>query len=146
MWFTSNVPDDTCRDLAFQDAFVLKQSDRVLSFIVYTCIDGSIQITLMGTRPEAIGKGLGSILLQGFCAHIKGMGFGRIVAYTVPPDRKPAYLPTLRFYEKNGFKVARRFDELWESGALQLVKELGAEVEPRAMCTTRSGTRNNSGR
>jgi len=124
-WFTPNVPADTYRDLGFQDTFVLKRGGKVLSFIVYTCIDGSINITLMGTRPDLMRKGLGSTLLEGFFDHIRGLGFDRIVAYTVPPDKKPVYLNTLRFYQRHGFKLARRFDELWEAGALQMIRNLG---------------------
>ena len=123
-WFTPNVPADTYRDLGFQDAFVLKQEGKVLSFIVYTCIDGSIHITLMGTRPDLMGMGLGSTLLEGFFNHVKGLGFDRIITYTVPPDKKPVYSNTLRFYERHGFTLARRFDELWEAGALQMIKNL----------------------
>ena len=78
----------------------------------------------MGTRLEARGKGLGSILLNAFCEHVKSIGFDRIMVYTVPPDRKPAYRSTLGFYEKHGFRITHRYDELWEVGALQLVKDL----------------------
>jgi ribosomal protein S18 acetylase RimI-like enzyme len=46
------------------------------------------------------------------------------MVYTVPPDTKPAYCATLDFYEKHGFRITRRYEELWESGALELVKEL----------------------
>jgi ribosomal protein S18 acetylase RimI-like enzyme len=78
----------------------------------------------MGTRLEARAKGFGSILLHAFCEHIQRLGFHRIMVYTVPPDKKPAYAATLRFYQRHGFKITRRFEELWDSGALQLVKDL----------------------
>lgn len=123
-WFTRNVPDDTYRDLGFQDVLVLKEAGRIISFIMYTCLDGTIQISLMGTRLEAMGKGYGSTLMEEFCRHIKTLGFDRIMVYTVPPDKKPAYTSTLSFYQKHGFKITRRYDELWESGAIQLVREL----------------------
>ena len=91
---------------------------------MFTCLDGTIQLSLMGTRLEARGQGFGSILLDTFCEHIKNIGFNRIMVYTVPPDTKPAYSATLDFYQKHGFKITRRFEELWESGAIQLVKDL----------------------
>ena len=123
-WFTSNVPDDTSRDLLFQDVLILKNAAYVESFIMYTCLDGIIQLSLMGTRLESRGKGFGSLLLEAFFKHIKQMGFKQIMVYTVPPDTKPAYAATLRFYQKHGFRIVRRYNELWENGALQLIKDL----------------------
>jgi ribosomal protein S18 acetylase RimI-like enzyme len=123
-WFTSNVPNDTYYDLGFQDVMILKEAGRMVSFIMYTCLDGTIQLSLMGTRVESRAKGFGSILINKFCEHIQNLGFDRIMVYTVPPDRKPAYAATLRFYQKHGFRITRRFEELWDSGAIQLVKDL----------------------
>ena len=123
-WFTGNVPNDTYRDLSFQDVLILKEAGRIISFIMYTCLDGIIQISLMGTRLESMNKGYGSKLMKEFCKHIKTLGFTRIMVYTVPPDKKPAYTSTLSFYQKHGFRITRRFEELWESGAIQLVREL----------------------
>ena len=123
-WFTSNVPHDTYSDLGFQDVMILKEAGRIVSFIMFTCLDGTIQLSLMGTRLDSRAKGFGSILLNKFCEHIRGIGFNRIMVYTVPPDTKPAYSVTLAFYQKHGFRITRRFEELWESGALQLVKDL----------------------
>jgi ribosomal protein S18 acetylase RimI-like enzyme len=123
-WFTLNVPEDTYQDLGFQDIMVLRQSERIVSFIMFTCLDGEIHISLMGTRPELIGKGYGSALMNEFIAYIKGLGFKRIVVYTVPPDKKPSYKATLAFYEKHEFTFTKRYEELWESGAIQLTRTL----------------------
>ena len=123
-WFTPNVPNDTYYDLGFQDVMILKEAGGIVSFIMFTCLDGTIQLSLMGTRLESRTKGFGSILMNRFCEHIKSMGFNRIMVYTVPPDKKPAYAATLSFYQKHGFRITRRFEELWESGAIQLVKDL----------------------
>jgi len=123
-WFTPNVPNDTYYDWGFQDVMILKEAGRIVSFIMFTCLDGTIQLSLMGTRLESRTNGFGSILITRFCEHIKSIGFNRIMVYTVPPDRKPAYSATLDFYQKHGFRITRRFDELWESGAIQLVKDL----------------------
>jgi ribosomal protein S18 acetylase RimI-like enzyme len=123
-WFTPNVPNDTYYDLGFQDVMILKVDGRVAAFIMFTCLDGTIQLSLMGTRLESRAKGFGSILLNKFCEYIQSIGFHQIMVYTAPPDTKPAYSSTLRFYQKHGFRITRRFDELWESGALQLVKDL----------------------
>lgn len=123
-WFTFNVPNDTYYDLGFQDAMILKEAGRIVSFIMFTCLDGTIQLSLMGTRLDSRAKGFGSILINAFFDHIKSLGFNRIMVYTVPPDKKPAYSATLRFYQNHGFTITRRFEELWESGAIQLVKVL----------------------
>ena len=123
-WFTPNVPNDTYYDLGFQDVMILKESGCIVSFIMFTCLDGTIQLSLMGTRLESRAKGFGSILINQFCEQIKSIGFNRIMVYTVPPDKKPAYSATLRFYQKHGFRITRRLGELWESGAIQLVKDL----------------------
>jgi ribosomal protein S18 acetylase RimI-like enzyme len=123
-WFTENVPNATYHDLSFQDVLILKEAGRIISFLMYTCLDGTIQISLMGTRLESMRKGYGSILMKEFCRHIKSMGFRRIMVYTVPPDKKPAYSSTLSFYKKHGFRIAHRYEELWESGAIQLVNDL----------------------
>lgn len=123
-WFTQNVPEDTFSDLIFQDVLILKHSTIIESFIMYTCHDGIIQISLMGTRKESRGKGYGSQLIEAFFKHIKKMGFRKIIVYTVPPDMKIAYRATLTFYQKHGFIITRRYNELWEHGAIQLLKDL----------------------
>lgn len=126
-WFTLNVPSDTFYDLGFQDVMILREAGRIVSFIMFTCLDGTIQLSLMGTRLDSRAKGFGSILIDKFSEYIQSMGFNRIMVYTVPPDTKPAYAATLRFYQNHGFRITRRFNELWESGAIQLVKDLSVE-------------------
>jgi len=123
-WFTSGVPEDTERDLLFQDAYCLKCDGKLASFIVFTCWDGSIYITLMATHPEYMNKGLGSVLISNFFEHIKKLGFNRIVVLTVPPDINPLYSSTVKFYEKQGFIISKRYNEIWQNGALELMKEL----------------------
>lgn len=123
-WFTDDVPEGTRRDLMFQDLICLRVGERIASFIVFTSWEGSIHITLMGTHPDCRGKGLGSQLIRHLFYHVKQLGFDRIVALTVPLDVKPAYEPTVKFYEKNGFILTRRFTELWGSGAIEFVKDL----------------------
>jgi ribosomal protein S18 acetylase RimI-like enzyme len=103
---------------------VLRQSETVLSFIMFTCLDGDIHISLMGTRPEYIGKGCGSRLMNEYFNYVKELGFERIIVYTVPPDTKPSFYPTVAFYQRHGFEVTKRYDELWETGALQLTRKL----------------------
>jgi hypothetical protein len=42
--------------------------------------------------------------------------------FTVPPSSNPVYRSTVDFYEKHGFRVVRKYTELWQSGAWELHK------------------------
>lgn len=123
-WFTANVPGDTEKDLLFHNVLCLLSQGKMVSFLIFTSLDGSINITLMGTHPDYRGKGYGSILINHFFEYVKNIGFDRVVVFTVPPDTKPAYDSTLNFYIKHGFEIKKRYTELWESGAIELTKKI----------------------
>jgi GNAT superfamily N-acetyltransferase len=123
-WFTNNVPEDTERDLMFQEAVCLSIDGVIVSFIMFTCLDGTINISIMGTHPNYRGKGLGTIIINYFFTYIKNLGFEYIKVFTVPPEVKISYVETVNFYEKNGFKIEKRYTELWENGAIELIKNL----------------------
>lgn len=123
-WFTNNVPEDTERDLMFQDVVCLSVNGLIVSFIMFTCLDGTINISIMGTHPDYRGKGLGTININYFFKYVKSLGFEYIKVFTVPPDVKNSYKETISFYEKNGFRVEKRYTELWENGAIELIKNL----------------------
>lgn len=123
-WFTNNVPEDTERDLMFQDVVCLSVNGLIVSFIMFTCLDGTINISIMGTHPDYRGKGLGTVIINYFFKYVKSLGFEYIKVFTVPPDVKISYNETINFYEKNGFKVEKRYTELWENGAIELIKSL----------------------
>jgi ribosomal protein S18 acetylase RimI-like enzyme len=123
-WFTSNVPDDTLRDLMFNDVFCLQKNGKILSFLEFTSRDGFIEIILCGTRIEFQRQGLGSKLIEHFFEYGRGLGFKTASVMTVPEDVKPVYGPTIRFYEKHGFVIRKRSNVLWENGALLLFKNL----------------------
>jgi len=78
----------------------------------------------MGTDPAVRGRGYGSMLMERLFEDARNLGFTQVVAMTVPPDRKPSYSKTVAFYESHGFVVVRRYNDLWEVGALELVKDL----------------------
>lgn len=123
-WFTPNVPDDTRRDLSFHDAFCLYEEGQLRAFLVFTSLDGRIQVLLMGTHPDHHGHGYGSMLMERLLQHATALGFDAVVAMTVPPEVKSAYRATIAFYKKHGFVETKRYHELWESGAVEWVKTL----------------------
>lgn len=48
-FFTDNVPADTTNDLLFQSVAYLMNESEIVSFLVFTCLDGSPHITLFAT-------------------------------------------------------------------------------------------------
>ena len=123
-WFTPDVAPATRHDLLFQDVVYGKQNGRIRAFIMFTSHDGAILITLMGTHPDWRGRGFGTSLMDRLVTHAKALGFCEIVTFTVPPASKLAYRATVNFYEKRGFAVAKKYSELWQSGAWELRKSL----------------------
>jgi ribosomal protein S18 acetylase RimI-like enzyme len=121
-WFTGNVPEDLRSDLRFQDAFVLIDKGKVQSFLAFTGIDRSVYIMMFATRRSERGKGYGSQLYRHFERYIVRYGITSLRIQTVPPEVNENYRETLRFYEKLGFKIVKRYTELWEHGALELEK------------------------
>jgi ribosomal protein S18 acetylase RimI-like enzyme len=94
------------------------------SFLMFTSLDGCINITLMGTHPGCHGQGYGSMLIERLLQRALALGFNKIGVMTVPADMKPAYQATIGFYKKHGFVETKRYQELWESGAVELVRIL----------------------
>lgn len=118
------MPEDTKKDLIFQDLICLHVDGRIRSFLVFTSWEGTIYITLMGTHPDNRGQGFGSQLIEYLIEHIKTLGFKQIILLTVPPDVKSQYEQTIKFYEKHGFKINKRYTEIWNSGAIEMTKIL----------------------
>lgn len=123
--FTENVPGDLRSDLRFQDAFVLTDKGKVQSFLAFTGIDRSVYIMMFATRLSQRGKGYGSLLYAHFERYIARYGITSLRIQTVPPEVNENYRPTLAFYEKLGFRIVKRYTELWEHGALELEKLIG---------------------
>ena len=137
-WFTPDVAPATRQDLLLQDVVCAKQDGRIHSFIMFTSHDGAILITLMGTHPDWRGRGLGTSLIDRLVTHAKALGFCEIVTFTVPPSTKPAYRPTLDFYERRGFTVVKEYSELWQSGTLELRKSLRNSSQQSATSDTKN--------
>ena len=124
IWFTPNVPEDTRRDLLFHDALCLWQDESLISCLVFTSWNGCLHISLFATHPDYQKQGWGTILLNHFYNHVKQLRFSKIYVLTVPPDVKPIYEETLRFYKKHGFVVEKRYTDLWEHDVIELIKTL----------------------
>lgn len=123
-WFTENVAEDTMRDLLFQDAICLFENSRLVSLLIFTCWDGSMHITLIGTHTEYHRKGYGTKLIKYFFDYVKTIGFNRVVVLTVPPEVNSFYENTVDFYLKCGFVINKRYTEIWKNGAIELIKEI----------------------
>lgn len=121
-YFTLNLPDDTKNDLLFQQVIYLDSNNEIVSFIVFTCWDGSPNITLMATKREYCGKGYGNELINHLVSYLTELGFNRIELLTVPPEVKPIYKNTVAFYKNMGFNIEKVYSQLWESGAMKMIK------------------------
>ncbi len=121
-YFTHNLPDDTKNDLMFQQVIYLENNNEIATFIIFTCWDGSPHITLMATKREFSGKGLGKRLILHLVSYLTELGFNRIELLTVPPKVKPVYKNTIAFYESVGFTIEKEYSQLWEAGAVKMIK------------------------
>ena len=119
-FFTANFPDDMRVDMEFQRLFYILEEGRIVSCIVYTCLDGSIHITMMLTDRILAGKGYGTKLMEEFTKHVSEYGIRSIELHTFSPETRPVYSSTIAFYEKNGFKIVKEHKDLWESGTITL--------------------------
>jgi ribosomal protein S18 acetylase RimI-like enzyme len=121
-YFTENLPSDTRNDLHFQRAACLKNGNEIVSFIVFTCLDGCPHITLLATKRKYAGKRYGKSLMHQFVAYVDKLGFRCIEVLTVLPESKPVYFSTVQFYKSVGFVITDTYPFLWESGAIKLKK------------------------
>lgn len=124
-WFSSDVPDEVTKDLLFHDVICFEKYGKVVSFIVFTSMEGAIRIVQMGTAPADQGQGSGSALIQYLFEHTKSLGIDRIDVFTVPPAKKPSYESTVKFYQKHGFIIEKEFPGMWNTGAaLKMTRNL----------------------
>jgi GNAT superfamily N-acetyltransferase len=122
-WFSDNMPEEVSGDMQFHDVLCIQKEKEVIAFLIYTFWDGKIYISLMATRLDFQGKGLGSRLIERFFSEAKGLGYKSVSVFTLPVDVNPKYSSTIHFYEKHGFKIIKRYTELWLEAALLLEKK-----------------------
>ena len=115
-YFSENFPDDMRIDMQFQRAIFLKNGTEIISCIVFTCLDGSLHITLMATKRAYSNMGYGKLLMQHFVNYASEFGINSIELYTCSQQTKPINISTIRFYEKAGFLVDRVCKDLWDVG------------------------------
>ena len=107
-------------DMAFQRACYLSERGRIVCCIVYTCLDGSIHITMMLTDRACVGKGYGTKLMKAFVKHVEQYGIRSIELYTFSSATRPVYASTVAFYEKHGFAIVKEHKDMWEAGTITL--------------------------
>jgi ribosomal protein S18 acetylase RimI-like enzyme len=123
-YFTKDVMENAPFDLYYQDLVVLYINGQIESFIIFTCIDGYITITLIATRYKNRNKGYGTILYKYFEKEMIKNGFKHFLVQTVPEEANANFHDTIEFYKKQGYKINKLYKELWENGALELIKEI----------------------
>jgi GNAT superfamily N-acetyltransferase len=123
-YFTKEVMASVPFDLYYQDLVVLYINRKIESFIIFTCIDGYITITLIATRYKNRNKGYGTILYKYFEKEMIKNGFKHFLVQTVPEEANTNFHDTIEFYKKQGYKINKLYKELWENGALELIKEI----------------------
>jgi GNAT superfamily N-acetyltransferase len=123
-WFTKEVAESLPNDLHFHDLAALFLNGAMQSFITFTGMDGAVLVALMATAYDSRGRGYGTRLYQWSESYVRRIGFNRIRLQTVPADVNPNYRSTISFYEKQGFVFVKRYDGLWEHGAVEYEKKL----------------------
>jgi len=123
-WFTKEVYEYVPYDLKYQDVIVLIQNQKIIGFIMYTCLDGKIAMTLMAIHKDHQGKGYGTLIYEKLEENMKNKGFTTIMLQTIPPDINANYIKTIKFWNNQGFKITKRYNELWDHGAIEMEKNL----------------------
>lgn len=123
-WFTKAVLEEEWRYDGVKQCCCYMLDDKVISFIVFTVEDDTVSIRLLGTEPSMISNGYGSLLIKGFIAYAKEKLYKQIRIFSVPPEYKSSYLPTMNFLIKHGFIIQDRHNDKWENGALELIRDI----------------------
>ncbi len=121
-FFTENFPEEIIIDMKFQRTAYLSISGEVISVIVFTCVDGTPQISFMATKRQYRGMGYGRILMNSFIEYLSGIGLHEAELYIHIPEKKPVNISTVAFYESVGFVREKEYPYLWEYGALKMSK------------------------
>ena len=119
-YFTKDFPENMRIDMQFQRAVLLKNGSEVVSCIVFTCLDGSLHITLMATKRDYNNKGYGKMLMKHFVTHASELGINSIELFTFSQQTKLVNISTINFYKNVGFKIEREIKDLWGTSTIIL--------------------------
>ena len=105
-------------DAPFQRLCCLRGETGIVSFILFTCLDGCPHITAMATRKDMRGKGYGKRLMEFFTEHVSRLGFRGIEVMAWSEKTRPECVPTQGFYRSSGFVIKREYADLWAPGMI----------------------------
>lgn len=123
-WFSEEVVENFCIDLNYQDVFVLYDKNIIRSFIMFTCLDTFMHITLFATNYEDLNKGYGTNLYKYFENYCVKNNFKKFSVMTISEEKNTNYHNTIEFYKKHGFKMTKLLNELNENGTILFEKIL----------------------
>jgi ribosomal protein S18 acetylase RimI-like enzyme len=80
--------------------------------------DGSWDLYWIAVDPASHGRGVGRTLLESMEADLRARGARKVFVDT---SGREAYLPTRRFYEATGYRVAARLEGFYRAGDDKIV-------------------------
>ncbi|MEQ8387189.1 MAG: ribosomal protein S18-alanine N-acetyltransferase [Alphaproteobacteria bacterium] len=84
--------------------FLLRDGGRPAGFILARCVGGEADIISLAILPECRGRGLGTFMMEAFCAAMPGAGISRIVL-----EVNEHNIAARNLYRRAGFRqVGRR--------------------------------------
>lgn len=108
--------------------FICAESEgRLAGYACYGPVpmtDRSYDLYWIAVDPEAHGRGVGRAILAAMETDLRARGARKVFVDT---SGRPAYLPTRRFYEATGYKVAARLEAFYkvEDDKVVYSKDLG---------------------
>jgi ribosomal protein S18 acetylase RimI-like enzyme len=119
-FFTQDVPDRVLRDLQRHTAWVIREAEEIVGFLVVERRFSQVaEILWMAIRPDRRNVGLGTRLLNEVLASLRDEGIALVEVKTL--DRSVGYEPykaTVAFWERRGFMQIDTIDPFpgWERG------------------------------
>jgi len=117
-----------------QAGFVASEGGAVVGFCTFVArFDASAEITWMAVASDRRRRGIGRALIDTLSEELARQGRRLLVVLTVSPndpgdEPDDGYQSTRRFYEQQGFVLARDLPREWEGDtAVLMAKPLGAD-------------------
>jgi len=116
------------QEIEYLPTFLVKIDGKVLGFLSLKQHNPfSIEIYVMGVKPDAQRGGIGSALVQAADSYASQLGVEYMQVKTLGPSRpNEEYAGTRAFYEAMGFRPLEEFPQIWDENnpCLILVKRL----------------------